>query len=79
MDHYYTKVIQTFVKIFKRNTSGRKIVLVNMAKALKYLEAYRQRQSQLFAVLEILSRIAKLELISRSLLKNSQQSKTLYK
>ena len=46
------KVIQTFVKIIKKNASDRQIVLVNMARALKYLEAYRQRQSQLFTVLE---------------------------
>ena len=46
------KVIQTFVKIIKRNASDRQIVLVNTARALKYLEGYGQRQSQLFAVLE---------------------------
>ena len=38
-DHYYTKVIQTFVKIIKQNASNRQIVLVNTARALKYLEA----------------------------------------
>ena len=47
-DHYYTKVIQTFVELIKRNTADRQIVLVNSAQALKYLEAYRQRQAQLF-------------------------------
>ena len=52
VDHYYTKVIQTFVKLIKRNTADRQIVLVNTARALKYLEAYRQRQSQLFTVQE---------------------------
>ena len=35
-DHYYTKVIQTYFT----------------ARALKYLEAYGQRQAQLFTVLE---------------------------
>ena len=45
VDCYYMKVIQTFVKIIKRNRSDRQIVLVNMARVLKYLEAYRQRQS----------------------------------
>ena len=30
-DHYYTKVIQTFVELTKRNTADRQIVLVNMA------------------------------------------------
>ena len=50
-DRYYTKVIQTFVKIIKQNASDRQIVLVNTARALKNLEAYGQRQSQLFTVL----------------------------
>ena len=46
------KVIQTFVKIIKRNASNRQVVLVNTARVLKYLEVYGQRQSQLFTVLE---------------------------
>ena len=45
-------VILTFVEIIKRNPSDRQIVLVNTARAIKYLEAYGQRQSQLFTVLE---------------------------
>ena len=51
-DCYYTKVIQTFVELIKRNTANRRIVLVNTAQTLKYLGAYGQRQSQLFTVLE---------------------------
>ena len=51
-DHYYTKVIQTFVKIIKQNASDRQIVIVNTARALKYLESYGQRQSLLLTVLE---------------------------
>ena len=43
-DCYYTKVIQTFIELIKRNTANRQIVLVNSAQALKYLEAYGQRQ-----------------------------------
>ena len=46
------KVIQSFVELIKRNTANRQIVLVDMTQALKYLEAYWQRQSQLFTVLE---------------------------
>ena len=46
------KVIQMFVELIKRNTADRQIILVNMAQALKYLEAYGQRQSQLFTILE---------------------------
>ena len=51
-DCYYTKVIQTFVELVKRNTADRQMVLVNAAQALKYLQAYGQRQAQLFTVLE---------------------------
>ena len=42
-DHYYTSVIKTFVKIVKRSATDRQIVLVNTARALKYLEDFRQR------------------------------------
>ena len=49
-DCYYTSIIKTFVKIVKRSTTDRQIVLVNTATALKYLEDFRQRQSQLFIV-----------------------------
>ena len=49
---YYTSIIKTFVKIVKRSATDRKIVLVNTARALKYLEDFGQRQSQLFTVLE---------------------------
>ena len=51
-DRYYTSVIKTFVKIIKRSATDRQIILVNIARALKYLEDFRQRQSQLFTVLE---------------------------
>ena len=51
MDHYYTKVTQTFVELIERNTADKQIVLVNTARALKYLEDYGQRQSLLFTVL----------------------------
>ena len=44
--------IKTSVEIVKRSTTDRQIVLVNTARALKYLEDFRQRQSQLFTVLE---------------------------
>ena len=52
VDHYYTSIIKTFVKIVKRSATDRQIVLVNTARALKCLEDFRQRQSQLFTALE---------------------------
>ena len=51
-DCYYTSVFKTFIEIIKQSTTDRQIVLVNMARALKYLEDFSQRQSQLFMILE---------------------------
>ena len=51
-DCYYTSVIKTFVEIIKQSTTDRQIVLVNTARALKYLEDFSQGQLQLFTVLE---------------------------
>ena len=51
------KVILTFIELIKRNTADRQIVLVNSARALKYLEVYGQRQAQLFTVLEIYHKV----------------------
>ena len=51
-DCYYTGIIKTFVEIKKESGTDRQIVLVNMARAFKYLEDFDQRQSQLFMVLE---------------------------
>ena len=51
-DHYYTSIIKTFAEIIKQSVTDRQIVLVNMARALKYLEDFGQRQLQLFMVLE---------------------------
>ena len=51
-DRYYTSVIKTFVEIIKWSATDRQIVLVNMVRALKHLEDFGQRHSQLFTVLE---------------------------
>ena len=51
-DHYYTSVIKTFMEIIKQSVTDHQILLVNMARTLKYLEDFGQRQSQLFKVLE---------------------------
>ena len=45
--HY---VIKTFIEIIKWSATDRQIVLVNTARALKYLGNFGQRQSQLFTV-----------------------------
>ena len=51
-DRYYTSVTKTFIEIIKWGATDRQIVLVNMARPLKYLEDFGQRQSQLFTVLK---------------------------
>ena len=52
VDCYYTSLIKTFFEIIKHSVTDHQIVPINMARALKYLEDFSQRQSQLFKVLE---------------------------
>ena len=52
VDQYYMSVIKTFIEIIKLSVTDCQIVLVNMARAIKYLEDFDQWQSQLFKVLE---------------------------
>ena len=52
VDCYYMSVIKTFFEIIKHSATDCQVVLVNTARALKYLEDSGQRQAQLFKVLE---------------------------
>ena len=45
-DRYYTKVIKTLTQLLKGSFNDRQIVLVNMARALKFLELYGNRQTK---------------------------------
>ena len=45
-------VIKTFIEIIKCSVTDHQIVFIDMARVLKYLEDFSQRQSQLFKVLE---------------------------
>ena len=54
-DCYYTSVIKTFIEIIKRSATDRQIMLVNMARALKYLEDFGQRQSVIYGIGKISS------------------------
>ena len=47
-DRYYTKVIETFVSIIKRQFADRQLLLVNTACCLKFLEEYLDRQAQIW-------------------------------
>ena len=46
-DRHYTKVIETFVSIIKRQFANRQLLLVNTAHCLKFLEEYLDRQAQI--------------------------------
>ena len=48
VDRYYTKVIETFVSIIKRQFADCQLLLVNTACCLKFLEEYIDRQSQIW-------------------------------
>ena len=50
VDRYYTKVIETFVAIIKRQFADRQLLLVNTAHCLKFLEEYSDHQSQIWKI-----------------------------
>ena len=43
-DHYYSKVIKTFVSLLKWQFADRQLLLINTARSLKFLEEYADRQ-----------------------------------
>ena len=51
VDRYYSKVIQTFVSIIKRQFADRQTLLSNTAHSLKFLEDYADRQAQIWKIL----------------------------
>ena len=50
-DRYYTKVIKTLTQLLKSSFNDRQTILVNMARALKFLELYGNRQTKFWKVL----------------------------
>ena len=50
-DQYYTKVIKTLTHLLKSSFNDRQTILVNTARALKFLESYGNRQTKLWKVL----------------------------
>ena len=50
-DRYYSKVIQTFLTLIKRQFIDRQTLLVNTACLLKFLEDYANRQAQIWKIL----------------------------
>ena len=51
-DRYYTKVIETFVSILKRQFADHQLLLVNTACCLKFLEEYTDHQSQIWKIFQ---------------------------
>ena len=51
VDRYYTKVIQTLTCLMRNSFHDRQLILVNTARALKFLESYATRQTKLWKVL----------------------------
>ena len=49
-DRYYSKVIETFVSIIKRQFTNRQTLLINTAHSLKFLEEYSDRQAQIWKI-----------------------------
>ena len=46
-DHYYSKVIETFISILKCQFADHQLLLVNSARSLKFLEEYMDHQAQI--------------------------------
>ena len=51
-DHYYSKVIETFIAILKCQFADRQLLLVNTAQSLKFLEEYADHQAQIWKIFQ---------------------------
>ena len=51
-DHYYSKVIETFISILKCQFAGHQLLLVNTAQSLKFLEEYVDHQAQIWKIFQ---------------------------
>ena len=51
-DHYYSKVIETFVALLKGQFTDRQFLLVNTARSLKFLEEYADRQVLIWKIFQ---------------------------
>ena len=51
-DHYYSKVIETFVTLLKRQFADRQLLLVNTVRSLKFLEDYVDPQGQIWKIFQ---------------------------
>ena len=51
-DHYYSKVIETFIALLKCQFADRQLLLVNTARSLKFLKDYADRQAQIWKIFQ---------------------------
>ena len=51
-DHYYSKVIETFVTLLKCQFADHQFLLVNTARSLKFLKDYMDRQGQICKIFQ---------------------------
>ena len=51
-DHYYSKVIETFVALLKCQFTDRQLLLVNTARSLKFLEDYTDCQVHIWQIFQ---------------------------
>ena len=51
-DHYYSKVIETFISILKCQFADHQLLLVNTAQSLKFLEEYADCQAQIWKIFQ---------------------------
>ena len=49
-DRYYSKAIETFVLLIKRQFANRQLLLINTARSLKFLEEYADRQALIWKI-----------------------------
>ena len=49
-DHFYSKVIETFVALLKWQFTDRQLLLVNTTRSLKFLEEYADRQALIWQI-----------------------------
>ena len=52
-DRYYMKVIQMLTCLMKNSFHDRQLILINTARALKFLKSYASRQTKLWKVLKV--------------------------
>ena len=50
VDKYYSKVIETFTSLLKRQFANRQLLLINTARSLKFLEEYADRQALIWDI-----------------------------